>query len=152
MELKDLSGHTSLPLESVRESLSREEVISVLPVRGDGPGEESVLVATLHKLVIVTGVRNGATCSTLLAPWAAVELHGEAGPTAAEPSAFRLGIRVSLRTFDAELRGPDAGTMLRDFVDALRARRRALGLGPSGRLAPRLRSGAAAPGSTPAWP
>jgi hypothetical protein len=129
MRFKDLEGLTSLPIAGVRQQFRNEDVISVLPVRGDGTGRDSLLVATPSKLAILT--REAGLASdhwmTHWAPWDAVRLVDgeEAVPEADEDGTYRLAVHVGGRTFQATLSGP-AGKQILVFIVAVGARHEAL--------------------------
>ena len=130
MRFEDLEGLTSLPIAGIRQQFRNEDVISVLPVSGDGAGRDSLLVATPSKLAILTGEAGPASdhWMTHWAPWDSVRLvdEDEAVPEADEDGTYRLAVHVGGLTFQASLAGPAGKRVLVAFIVAVGARREAL--------------------------
>jgi hypothetical protein len=132
MRFKELESLTDLPLEEVRQQFRNEEVIAVLPARGDVAGREALLVATPIKLAILIGDAGptGYHWLTHWAPWDAVRLvdEDEMDPEPDEDGTYRLAVHVDGLTFHARLPGSAGRRALADFVVAVRNRREALAL------------------------
>ena len=129
MRLEDLRGLTGLPIEPVRHQLRHEDVVTVLPVRGESGRRDWLLVATPAKLAVLTGDTGPASghWMTYWAPWDAVRISDEP-EMAPDDDLYRLAVHVGGLTFHAALGGLAGQRALRDFVVAVWARHEALAL------------------------
>lgn len=127
MRFSDLEGLTSLPVETIRHRFRNEQVLTVLPVRREIAARDSLLVATPHKLAVITGdVHPGSDQVMMqLAPWDAVRV-GDIEPDPSSADGHRLPVHVDTLTFRAALSGPAGERALRDFIGTARGRQEAL--------------------------
>jgi hypothetical protein len=110
MRFKQLAGLTSLPIETIRNAFSGEDVRTVLPVNDERDGTDTVLVATDSALAMVTGEQGprGSRWLTRWAPWGVVRIKSS--------SASHLEVRVGPLTYVASLPGEEGHKAVGDFL------------------------------------
>ena len=125
MRLGELRGLTSLPIPAVHEQFRNEEVLTVLPAHEAATARETLFVATLPHLAILTALQTPlGRWVTRWAPWDSVAVS-EPAVFAGQEDVHRLDVFVAGQRFLVALPGEVGRKARRDFVVAVRMSHRA---------------------------